>query len=198
MSELNIFTNEKLISDEIWPTGWLFYTHVEIKNGSNQKIIVLCNIILLCSIGKSCSNNYWHDSDILKYLPSVTPEAWLLFLQIENFDLMPNYFSCLVEEFESSQLYLTHFEKYINYFTRLKPMREKKSTCKWSTFSEFSYFSWESYWWRGHVPSYYAPVFVLNITLKNVIGTSADIFRYYRTPTKKTWHFQHKNVMPIN
>lgn len=35
-SELNIFTNEKLISDEIWPTGWLFYTHVEIKNGSNQ------------------------------------------------------------------------------------------------------------------------------------------------------------------
>ena len=31
LSELNIFTNEKLISDEIWPTGRLFYTHVEIN-----------------------------------------------------------------------------------------------------------------------------------------------------------------------
>lgn len=43
LSELNIFTkwDEKLISDKTWPTGWLFYTHVEIKNGSNQKIIVL-------------------------------------------------------------------------------------------------------------------------------------------------------------
>ena len=42
------------------------------------------------------------------------------------------------------------------------------------------------------------PVFVLDGTLRNIFGTSSDIFGYYRTPTKNLGTLKIKNVTPIN
>ena len=42
------------------------------------------------------------------------------------------------------------------------------------------------------------PVFVLDGTLRNIFGTSLDIFGYYRTPTKNLGTLKINNVTPIN
>ena len=42
------------------------------------------------------------------------------------------------------------------------------------------------------------PVLVLDGTLRNVFGTSSDIFGYYRTLTKNLGTLKIKNVTPIN
>ena len=44
----------------------------------------------------------------------------------------------------------------------------------------------------------YVLVFVLDGTLRNIFGTSSDIFGYYRTPTKNLGTLKIKNVTPIN
>ena len=42
------------------------------------------------------------------------------------------------------------------------------------------------------------PVFVLDRILRNIFGTSSDIFGYYRTLTKNLGTYKIKNVTPIN
>ena len=42
------------------------------------------------------------------------------------------------------------------------------------------------------------PVFVLDGILRNIFGTSLDIFGYYRTLTKNLGTYKIKNVTPIN
>ena len=61
-------------------------------------------------------------------------------------------------------------------------MREKKSPCEWSPYSEYSYFSYrDSMEWRS-----FSFVFVLDKTLWKVFRTSSDIFVYYWTSMKNT------------
>ena len=78
--------------------------------------------------------------------------------------------------------------KYINYLDKPEPNKEKKSLCGWSTFSEFSFISREVN----------VPLFVLDGTLRNIFGTSSDIFGYHRTLTKNLGTLKIKNLTPIN
>ena len=45
-----------------------YFTHM-------LKLISFVQLSCCVALGKAAVNNYWHDSDILIYLPSVTPEA---------------------------------------------------------------------------------------------------------------------------
>ena len=72
------------------------------------------------------------------------------------------------------------------YVNKPEPKGEKKSLCRWSTFSEFSFFSRKSMFLC-------VPVFVLDGTLRNIFGLLRNVFGYYRTPRKIL-----KNVTSIN
>ena len=61
-------------------------------------------------------------------------------------------------------------------------MREKKSPCEWSPYSEYSYFSYRD----SMESTLFSFVLVLDETIWEVFRTSSDIFGYYRTPTKNT------------
>ena len=73
------------------------------------------------------------------------------------------------------------FEKYVNHLKKLKPMREKKCPCEWSTSTEFSSFSRKT---SCSVPSE---------RLLNFFGHLRILSDRY----EKSWHSQDENVTPI-
>ena len=110
-------------------------------------------------------------------------------LWVENFDLAPTptrlrtNFSQLVETCDLLQPHLTHFSK----ICKLKPMREKKSLCKYMKYLIF----------EGPLEYYH---FLENFRIiRNVfrnLRASSEIFLYSRVVFENPGNSQYKNLMP--
>ena len=112
------------------------------------------------------------------YLSSVMPKAWLSRLQIENLVLMPVF-------------------QFVMPGGKVWAITALTDTFLWKVYED-DRLSPNSLLLVGKSMFLCVPVLVLDGTLRNVFGTSSDIFGYYRTLTKNLGTLKIKNVTPIN
>ena len=140
--------------------GWLFLWLLPSEHKANETKDNKNGTSLFAELKLLYANSVWITKN------NVKANIWKLYMKFEaNKEFMENLSlhtasalasAMIAHQMQSVQWLWSHacsrlysnisrlvkkFEKYVNHLKKLKPMREKKCPCEWSTSTEFSYFS---------------------------------------------------------